>query len=210
MLIKPLLIATLETALNRYLALDEQVGDILQPLAGKVIAVTLQPFDETVYLCPNHDGIQLLDQYVGTPDTALTGSVFALGMMGLSATPMRAIFSGEVSISGDTQVGHQFQQLFSKLDINLEHVLAQYTGQRIANKLTNLLQSANHWTQDSITTLKLNTSELLQEETRDLPAPAEADIFYQQVDTLRHDYDRLLQRLSNLQQAIANHPDNPD
>lgn len=203
MLLKPLLLSTLEAALNRYLALDEHIDASLAPLAGKVIALTIQPFNETLYLCPGAEGIQLLDQYHAEPDTHLSGSVFALGFMGLSATPMRLLFSGEVTITGDTQVGHKFQQLFAKLDINLEHLLAQYTGEKFAQRVNGVVQSANTWTKDTLTTLKLNTSELLQEETRDLPAPAEADIFYQQVDELRHDFDRLQQRIQRLQQASA-------
>jgi hypothetical protein len=40
--------------------------------------------------------------------------------MGLSSTPARSFFSGEVSITGDLSVGHQFQSLFEQLDIDLE------------------------------------------------------------------------------------------
>ena len=41
MVIKPLLMSALETALNKYLALDQNSGVFLAPLAGKVIAVTI-------------------------------------------------------------------------------------------------------------------------------------------------------------------------
>ena len=53
MVIKPLLMSALETALNKYLALDQNSGVFLAPLAGKVIAVTITPFNETIYLCPS-------------------------------------------------------------------------------------------------------------------------------------------------------------
>ena len=60
MLIKPLLIATLETALNRYLAMDINKEDLLIPLKGKIIALTIEPLNETIYLCPTSDSIQII------------------------------------------------------------------------------------------------------------------------------------------------------
>ena len=96
MIIKPLIITALETALNQYLSLDEDVRLFLTPLAGKVIAVNILPFNETVYLCPTKDKIQLLESYTAEADATLSGTLSALGLMGLSSTPMRSIFSGEV------------------------------------------------------------------------------------------------------------------
>lgn len=200
--IKAILMSALETALNHYLALDNQLEAKLSPLAGKVIAVTIQPFNETIYLCPSEDRIQCLDYYHEQPDTNISGSLAALGLMGLSATPMRAIFSGNVSIEGDIHAGQKLQQLFAQLDINLEAQLAKYTGANFSHRFGQFFRSINNWGQDSLTTLKLNTSELLQEETRDLPAPAEADIFFRQVDTLRNDFDRLQARIRRLQEAL--------
>lgn len=204
MLIKPILFNVLEAAINRYLALSDNVAEVLAPLAGKVIAITVQPFNETLFLCPSSDSIQLLDQTTQPPDTTISGSATALGLMGLSATPMRAIFAGKVTIEGDMQVGHDFQRLFSKLEVNLEAQLAKVTGERVASQLGQLFQGAKQWQADSLQNLKLNTSELLQEETRDLPAPAEAEMLFRQIDVLRNDYDRLQARLLRLQHHCNN------
>lgn len=199
MVIKPLLMSALETALNTYLALDQNKGVFLAPLAGKVIAVTITPFNETIYLCPAADSIQLLDQFPDQPDTYLTGSVFALGLMGLSLKPMRSIFSGEVKIEGDIDTGRQFQELFAKLDINLEQLLARYTGETVAHNISQFFRASQDWRKESIETFRLNASEFLQEETRDLPAGPEIDIFYRQVDELRTDFDRLQSRIERLE-----------
>lgn len=202
MAIKPVLIGALEAALNQYLALDQDSSYFLTPLAGKVIAVTVQPFDETVYLCPTSDSIQCLDQFVGEPDTRLTGSIWALGLMSLSSTPMRSVFSGEVKIEGDMQTGRKFKELFAKLDIDLEEKLSQFTGDIIAHKVANFFRAGQSWSKDSVETFRLNAKEFLQEETRDLPSAPEVDLYYAQVDELRTDCDRLqsrIERLCNLQ-----------
>lgn len=204
MTIKPLLIGALEAALNQYLALDQDSGYFLTPLAGKVIAVTVQPFDDTIYLRPSSDSIQCLDQFPGQADTRLTGSIWALGLMGLSSTPMRSVFSGEVTIEGDMQTGRKFQELFAKLDIDLEEKLSQFTGDIIAHKVANFFRAGQNWSKDSLETFRLNAKEFLQEETRDLPAGPEADIFYAQVDELRTDFDRLQSRIERLRNTLLN------
>jgi ubiquinone biosynthesis protein UbiJ len=159
----------------------------------------MTPFNETIYLCPSADSIQLLDQYPDQPDTCLTGSVFALGLMGLGSKPMPVIFSGEVKIEGDMDTGQKFQELFAKLDINLEQQLARYTGDRVAHNISEFFRAGKDWSKESIETFRLNASEFLQEETRDLPAGPEVDIFYAQVDEIRADFDRLQSRVERLE-----------
>ena len=203
MLIKPLLLATLETALNRYLALDNNKEDLLIPLKGKIIALTIQSFNETLYLCPTSDSIQIIDQITGRPDTTISGSVWALGLMGISAKPMRSVFSGEIKIEGDIQTGKQFQAVFKKLDIDLEGLMAQYTGHDIASKISQFFRSGQEWGKETIETFKLNAAEFLQEETRDLPAKPEIELFYRDVDALRNDSDRLECHIERLAQHLT-------
>jgi ubiquinone biosynthesis protein UbiJ len=202
MTFKPLLMGAFEAALNRYLALDSDVGFFLAPLAGKVIAVTVLPFNETIYLCPTAKTIQVLDVYPDEPDTTLSGSAIAFGLMGLSNKPMRSVFSGEITIIGDMHTGRKFQALFEKLDIDLEEKLSHYTGDVVAHQLGRLFRAGRDWGQDALESMKLNTTEFLQEETRDLPAGPEAYIFYRQVDELRADYDRLNARFTRLQNKL--------
>jgi ubiquinone biosynthesis protein UbiJ len=202
--LKPFLLGALEASLNQYLALDQDSGYFLAPLAGKVIAVTVQPFDDTIYLCPTADSIQCLDHFPDQPDTRLTGSVWALGLMGLSSTPMRSVFSGEVKIEGDMHTGRKFQELFAKLDIDLEEKLSQFTGDIIAHKVANFFRAGQSWSKESLETFRLNAKEFLQEETRDLPAAPEVDIHYAQVDELRTDFDRLQSRIDRLEKTLLN------
>ncbi len=204
MVIKPLLTNAIDTSLNQYLSLDEDVSLFLTPIAGKVIAINILPFNETLYLCPTTDKIQILENYTQEVDTTISGSLSALGFMGLSSTPMRSIFSGEVKIEGDTHTAHKFQQLSDKLDIDLEEKFSHFTGDVIAHKIGNIFRSAQDWTEESINTFKLNSKEFLQEETKDLPAAPEADQFYQHVDQLRSDYDRLLARIKKIQASQLN------
>jgi len=199
----------LETALNKYLSLDEDISLFLTPLAGKVIAINITPFNETIYLCPSENIIQFMDVTHDTVDTTLTGSLSALGLMGLSNTPARSFFSGEVSITGDLAVGQQFQQLFAKLDIDIEEQVSHLTGDVVAHKIGNFFKHAHNWHQESLNSIKLNVSEFLQDESKDLPPEPEVNIFTQQVDQLTEDMDRTEAKIQRLSQALqATHKTN--
>lgn len=198
MLIKPILTGALEAALNRYLSLDPDAGVFLEALSDKVIAVTVTPFNWTVYLCPTPDNIQVLEYHAVQPDTTLSGSLFALGLMSVSDNPMRNLFSGHVHIAGDTHTGRAFQQLFEKLDIDLEEQLSHVTGDVIAHQIGRLVRGGQRWGRDTLQNLQADIAEFLHDESRDLPSTPELEIFYRQIDTLRHDYDRLQARLNRL------------
>jgi ubiquinone biosynthesis protein UbiJ len=203
--IRPLLIGALETGLNAYLGLDEQLEQLLAPMAGKVLAIHITPFNETLYLCPTQDRIQFLENYTGEVDTRLSGSLSALGLMGLSATPMRSLFKGEVRIEGDTLLAQKLQRMFEKLDINLETKLARYSSDDFAQRVSHLFRTSRDWTQNTLTSFRLNLEEFLQEETRDLPAKAEAELVFQEIDAARSDLDRLNARIERL---FADQPEN--
>jgi ubiquinone biosynthesis protein UbiJ len=194
---------SLEFALNRYLSLDKQVEDLLAPIAGKVIALEITPINAYLYLCPTEHSIQILESYHQRVDASLTGSLAAFGFMGVSATPMHTLYKGEVRIAGDMEVARKFQNLFSKLDIDLQSHLAEITGPVTARKIYNWLENSRKWSRNSLLTFKLNVEEFLQEETRELPAKPEAEYHFQAVDICRSDVDRLEARLLKLSTRIT-------
>jgi ubiquinone biosynthesis protein UbiJ len=86
----------------------------------------------------------------------------------------------------------------------LEKQLAHYTGDSLAHNISQFFRSGQNWSKESIETFRLNASEFLQEETRDLPAVPEMDIFYRQIDELRTDFDRLQSRIERLENTLLN------
>jgi ubiquinone biosynthesis protein UbiJ len=53
--------------------------------------------------------------------------------------------------------------------------------------LETLFRAGQKWHEETLNTLQLNIVEFLQDETRDLPASAEVEMFYQQVAQLERD-----------------------
>lgn len=65
-------------------------------------------------------------------------------------------------------------------------------------RLESLFQAGYAWQTQVLTTLKQNTVEFFQEETRDLPASAEVERFCAQLAQLGHDVQQLNERVAHL------------
>ncbi len=192
-------IASIETVLNRYLALDEQTFSALADLQGRIIEIHLQGLNTSLYLFPDGDGIMVLGDFDGEADTRLIGTPIALAKLGLARNPADVLFSGEVSIEGDTRLGQQFKKILARMDIDWEEQLSRYSGDILAHQIGNGVRALSGWLQRNQQSAALDTGEYLQEEIRLLPSAAEMNYFIRQVDALRDDTERLQARLQRLQ-----------
>ena len=186
-------------AITRFLRLAPDSQQYLTPLVGKVIALQFAPFTWRLYLAPSDSTITVLPSLGVEPDVTFTGSPWAFARMGLGGSPRRALFAGEVVVEGDMNVARRFQNLFEKLDIDWESLLARLVGQGIAARFADGLRSSHAWRVETVEALQLNLVEYLQEESRELPAAFEAEVFYADVDMLRADCDRLEARVLRLE-----------
>lgn len=197
--------AALEAALARYLALDPNSPPLLAPLLGQVIALTLTPFDFTLYLCANEQRVVVLTQAppLQAPAVTLRGSIAGYARLALAEDAHAELFSGRVQISGDPKTARAFQNLFQRLDIDWEEHAAQFAGDYIAHRSANLIRTGRQWLSDTQQTLRLNLAEYLQEEIRALPNDWQIDEFCRAIDRLREEHDRLEARVQRLERVIA-------
>lgn len=207
-MIRAAAIAGFEKILDRYINQDPDAAHYLKPLAGKVIAISIPPLQKPLFFCPHENGIQLLEEFVGAPDTTITGTPVKLASLWLSKSPVPKLFSGDIEITGDVDTARRFQSLFDKIEFNLEEHLAPFTGDMLAHQVGRMLGASNTWAGNTLKTFKLNLVEFLQEETRDIPAKPEADILFADVDTLRFDSDRLQARIARLRSVTRETGDN--
>jgi len=206
------LMGTMEAALNRYLALDPPTQKKLAELSGRIIAIEIESTPGhplfTLYLLPGEGGIELLSQYAGEVDTTLAGVPLALAKMSLASkfTPAQldcpdandVLFSGEVIIRGDVELGQRFKRILDDMDIDWEEQLSRLSGDLIAHKTGNALREMGQWCQQAFDTLGRDSAEFMQQESELLPTAAELSQFMTEVDTLRGDLDRLEARIRRL------------
>lgn len=206
-------LAGIETAINSILALDPATLDALARFQGKVIAMELEAKAKTplmtLYLLPGKSGVIVLSQYAGEADTTLAGTPLALAKMSLASKvggpdASDVLFSGEVNIRGDIELGQSFKRVLDKMEIDWEEHLSQITGDIVAYNVGNSLRQFGSWWKQSATTLAQDAAEFLQQEDARLPLDTEMQEFTQAVDTIRDDVERLQARIQRLTSKQAN------
>ena len=188
----------LESVINRYLALDPEMLDKLAQFDGKVIKLELTGINKTLYMLPNDRGIQVLTEYEGSADTVLRGTPISLFKMGLVSNAANLLLKGEIEITGDTRLGHQFKNIFSQMDIDWSEPLANMVGDSLAYQIQKSGSKLGRWGKASAKSVSASFSEYLQEESRDVVTETELNIFNEAVDQLRNDVDRLQARINTL------------
>ena len=113
----------LETSINQLLKQDPTSLEKLARLQGKVICFELTEIELSLYLFPHHQGLQVQYIYEGEPDTTLRGSPLAFINMSLGDST-QSLFSGEVRISGDIELGQRFKRILDQIDLDWEEWLS--------------------------------------------------------------------------------------
>jgi len=169
-----------------------------EDMEGKVIAIEITGINETLYLFPGMDGIMLMSDFDGEADTTLSGTPLALARLSLEKNALPVLFSGDVTITGDTRLGHQFKNILASLDIDWEEQLSRITGDLFARQIGNGVKDLSSWLKRSKQSFDLDIGEYLQEESHILPTRPEVDRWVGNVDELRNAIDRLQARVNRL------------
>ena len=196
-----LLAATLETALNQLLALDEQSARRRQPLHGKVLQLELREL-KPLWLVFSPSRVDLLTRYEGQPDASISLALSALPRLRDPNQLTPLIREGKMDLAGDTSLCNQVAQLFSELQIDWEGQLARYTGDVVAHTLCRGAQQLRHTLQQQGELLRQDLAEYLTEELRLAPGPLEVACFCDDVDELKRRFDATALRLEKLAHRI--------
>ncbi|OUR82132.1 sterol-binding protein [Cycloclasticus sp. 46_120_T64] len=204
------LVKPLQIALNRYLDYDPEVPKQLLAMQGKVVELHFRSLELSLYILINATDLDICDDYEGAVDTTISGSPIALAMMGLQSSSVSSLFSGEVTIVGDTELGSRFQALLDNVEVDWEEPLSQLSGDVIAQQVGGLLRGVAGWLEESTNTNALNVSEYLREEQAMLPSKFEEERFKREVDELRLAVDRLEAKVGRLMAKKSAVMDSPD
>jgi len=104
-------------------------------------------------------------------------------------------------LSGDLDVAERYARMLKLARPDLEEEVARWVGDVPAHALGLVARGVGAWLARAGGALRMNTAEFLQEESRALPAPLEAQGFYSDVERLRDDVERLAARLARLERS---------
>lgn len=195
-MIKNYSLKALEIAINKTLSLDESRRERISALNGKVLKIVIKPLNVSFYMRFNNDQLNLQADAVDEVDTTIESS--PLGLIRLSFLPaskLRSLFNDHIKIHGDVELGQDVKKLFDELDIDWEGHLAHFTGDVAAYQIGSFVRNSLQFTKKAKQSLSHSLTEYLQEELRLFPSREEVDDFFQDLDALSLDVERLSARI---------------
>ena len=197
------LLRPLAALLNRQIRSKTPARELCADLEDRVFAVRVKDTALTMYIIVGAGEIFLTSEFGDDPDVIVTGSLLSLARL---AGPEgdSAIRDGVIDLTGDQEVALQFQDLLRCGRPDLEEELSGVVGDVVAHSMSEFARSVERWGKEARRTLRQNVSEYLQEESRTVPSRYEADVFRQQVESMRDDVARFEARLKRLEANRGN------
>lgn len=185
-----------EQAANRLLAMDADTASKLAELDGRLVALHLEGPDITLYLRPQGDRVQVLDEVEEVPETTLRGTPGALFAGAISEEGRRT--AGRLHIEGDPHLGQAAERVIRRLKPDWEEPLARAFGDVAGHRIARALREGASWGRAAGRSLAEQMAEYLRDERHHLVTRTEMNEFLDEVDRLRESVDRLEARLHRL------------
>ncbi len=201
-MLKKYSLKALQKAINQAMSLDEQMPNKLQTLNGKVLEMIITPLNVNFFIQFKESEMLLLDRYDSHPDTIIHSN--PIGLIRLSLLPAskaRSLFNDKVRMSGDIELGQNVKKLFDEMDIDWEGHLAHFTGDVVAHQIGTLVRKGIEFKKQFNQNMRQNVTEYLQEELRVFPSRNELEDFYNDVDELSLNVERLQAHVNQLLSA---------
>ena len=198
-MIKKYSLKALQKTINTALKLDNNIDEKFLPLNGKFIQIIVTPLNVQFFMTFTNNQLILLADYTGQPDTCIQSN--PLGLIRLSLLPVskaRSLFNDQIKITGDPNIGNQVKLLFDQLDIDWEGHLANFTGDVIAHQIGSLVRRGVAFRQQLTKSMRHNITDYLQEELCVLPPAEEINDFFNMIDILVNDVERLQAQINLL------------
>lgn len=139
-----------------------------------------------------------------TVSASISGNLSAFIAAAAAEHSADSVFKGELHFSGEINTAKRFQEFAQSLNIDWQEPLAQTFGDPIGHTIATGLQKLSGWVLNTANSVTQDISEYIQEEARVTPSYIEQQHFFQQVDQLRSQVDRLNARANQL---LANQTD---
>ena len=188
----------LELAINSVLALDAGSRQRLEKLAGNTLAVEARQPGITLYLSVDASKLRLSTRHEGPVTTTLLGPASALAALLLKREPLSSLQGSSLEIRGDTGFAQSLQNLLLELHVDWEYQLSRVLGDVPVQMLATGVHKSQAYLQKIAQRINQDVSNFLRNESGVLPAAADLETFYGDVQALVLRLDRLEARLQNL------------
>jgi ubiquinone biosynthesis protein UbiJ len=191
-------IDTVNKAMNKSLSYDLISVKKLDAFDDKVIKVELDATPFEFYIQVKDRKINLSKNHTGTVDTTIKGTPISIFAMS-AEEPIAGIKN--VQINGDANTGQFFAKWLKNLKPDWEEAWCDLLGDGMGVRVSKIAKGMLDFGKKFKDSMIRNTNEYLVEESRDLIAPAEMEVFLDDVDDLKADTERLEQQINALKSS---------
>ncbi len=197
-LLQSAMLLPLELAVNGVLALDASSRARLSKLAGNTLALAVRQPEFTLYLCVDANKIRLSSRHEGPITTTLLGTASALASLLIKREPLTNLQHTTLELRGDTGFAQSLQNLLLDLHIDWEYHLSRVMGDVPVQMLASGVNKSQAYLRKTAQRISQDVENFLHDESGLLPAAAELENFYSDVQALTLRLDRLDARLQSL------------
>lgn len=174
--------------INFLLSQDTETANQLFQHQPKILQIELLPMHFNLYFLVKNNKIAVSKTPPEIVDTVMRGT---------PADFMASMCSNKVTVevSGDMDFAQTLQQVFQKLDIDVEELLSKITGDSIAYGIGSIFRQLKKTGKETSTRFGQNMKEYIEEEQRFIVSKAETEDYCNAVDKIRDDVERLSQRI---------------
>lgn len=190
-----------EKAVNRYLALDSESKKRIGALQGTIVTLELQGISLTLQMVFTEDTLQLKWDDFKNPDLTIRGTPLNLLHMSL-ARDRQKFFAEDVVVEGNMELAQQVLAVFDELEMDWEDYFSTWVGDVPAYQTGRLFRRLKKMSQRVRHVISYNLNEYVHEEISLFPPEAALQHFFQEVDELRMDVDRLEARIEKMKETL--------
>ena len=186
-------LAIVEQILNGHVQESPAALDLLSSLHGKSLGVEVRGPGVTIVVSAENEKLGL--EFAGESSATATVSGTPLALLAsLRGDALSGFKDSGITISGDAEAAEDFSTLLRLARPDLEEQLSHLAGDVVAHRIGSTVRNARAWSKQAVSALGMNTTEYLQEESRQVPTRVEVEGFFAEIERLRDAAERVAAR----------------
>jgi ubiquinone biosynthesis protein UbiJ len=194
---KSVLLASIEPLINQALRLDPAAGELLHPLSGKTLAISLTDINLDFSVLFSDESITLISQFEAAADTSLTAPLMSL--IRFARDPEQSLKPLNIRISGDIQTLKPLLRLLQEVEPDWEEALAARIGDSAASQLGYWSRQVIQWSTLSRKRVADQAKAFLDQGEHRFVTHADILGFFDEIDDLNIDSERLELKIARLE-----------
>jgi len=183
-----------EQILNGHVQESTAALDLLSSLHGKSLGVEVRGPGVTIVVSAENEKLRLEFAKDSSATATVSGTPLAL-LASLRGDALSGFKDSGIAISGDAEAAEDFSTLLRLARPDLEEQLSHLAGDVVAHRIGSTVRNARDWSKQAVSALGMNTTEYLQEESRQVPTRVEVEGFFAEIERLRDAAERVAARV---------------